>query len=271
MNQRLLAIFSLVLSTTALSAADSSTSSATPSTSAVTQPAAPVIKLGTGLDWSQGKYGFTQTTEVTSIPVNLSYDEGRWNFKATIPYISIKGPASVVSGGGGTEGAPRPTSNTESGLGDITLSGTFHARPVPGELNVDLTARVKFPTASESKGLGTGETDYYTQLDLYQNFGAITPFATLGYRFLGRNSSFALKDGAYLTAGAAYKISTTTVAGLAYDWRSRIISGAQNGTDGLAFVSVTPVPNWNFLGYLLVGFNAASPDIGVGVAATYKF
>jgi hypothetical protein len=242
------------------------------------EPASPpptpaVVKLGVGFDYSTGDYGFTQSTEVSSIPLNLSMDKDRWAFKATLPYITIKGPASVVTGtGGATSGAPgRPTSNSESGIGDVMLSATYHARPVPGELNIDFTGRVKFGTADEDKGLGTGMTDYYGQIDLYQNFGAITPFGNVGYRILGRNSLFPLKDGFYASAGSAFRVSDTTVVGAAYDWRSRIISGAQNGTDAIAFVSTNPNERWNLLAYVLKGFNDASPDYGIGGLATYKF
>lgn len=243
------------------------------SSSAPTPVAAPApLKLGVGFDYSSGGYGFSQKTEVFSVPVNLSYEPQHWMFKATIPYITIKGPASVVAGGGATAGVPgRPTTNSESGLGDVMLSATYHARPVPGELNIDFTGKVKFGTADEGKGLGTGETDYYAQIDLYQNFGAISPFGNVGYRFLGSNATFPLKDGAYATAGAAFRASPKTVVGAAYDWRSRVIEGAPNGTDAIAFVSTTPTDQWNFLGYVIAGFNDASPDYGFGGAATYKF
>jgi hypothetical protein len=232
-----------------------------------------VVKLGAGFDYSRGDYGFTQVTEVFMVPLNLSLDKDRWSYKATLPYIAIIGPASVVTGSGGaTSGAPpRPTSQKESGVGDVMLSATYHARPVPGGLNVDLTGRVKFGTADEEKGLGTGETDYYAQVDLYQNFGVITPFATFGYRMLGSNAMFPLEDGWYATAGAAFRVSAKTVVGAAYDWRSRIIDGAENGTDALAFISMNPNDRWNVLAYVLVGFNDASPETGVGGALTYRF
>jgi len=232
-----------------------------------------VVKLGVGFDYSSGDYGFTQSTEVFSVPLNLSLDKDRWAFKATLPYITIKGPASIVTGtGGATSGAPaRPTTSSESGMGDATLAATYHARPVPGELNIDFTGRVKFPTANEARGLGTGETDYYGQMDLYQNFGTITPFGTVGYRILGSNTMFPLKDGFYASAGAAFRVSSTTVVGAAYDWRSRIIDGARNGTDAIAFIATNPNDRWNLLAYALKGFNDASPDYGVGGLATYKF
>jgi hypothetical protein len=234
------------------------------------------IKLGVGYDYSRGSYGLAQDTEVTFIPLHLNYDQGRWAFKASIPFITIEGPATVVAGGGtgggGGGGAPtRPITSSESGLGDITVSGTYHLRPVPGELNIDFTTRVKFGTADEDKGLGTGETDYYVQFDVYQNFGVITPFANVGYRFLGSNTSFQLEDGFYATAGAAFRVNDTTIVGAAYDWRYRIIDGAENGTDALGFVSYTPNETWNVLGYILVGFNDASPDLGLGTLLSYKF
>jgi len=142
---------------------------------------------------------------------------------------------------------------------------------VPGELNIDFTGKVKLGTASESKGLGTGETDYYAQIDLYQNLGTITPFGNVGYRVLGTSATFPLKDGLYASAGAAFRVSPSTVTGAAFDWRSRIINGAKDGTDAIAFVSTNANDRWNFLGYVIKGFNDASPDYGLGGLATYKF
>jgi hypothetical protein len=37
---------------------------------------------------------------------------------------------------------------------------------------VDATARVKLPTASESKGLGSGKADYAVQMNIDKQFGA---------------------------------------------------------------------------------------------------
>lgn len=234
-----------------------------------TKPA--VIKLGSGFDYSRGKYGFTQATEVLSIPVNASYEQDRWAFRASVPFITIKGPASVVAGQAPVAAPGRPVTQSESGLGDPTLSATFHAHPVPGEWNVDLTGRVKFGTADEAKGLGTGENDFYAQIDSYRTFGDITPFLSAGYRFLGSSTVYPLKDGLYASVGCSYRVVGTTVVGAAFDWRSKIIEGAKNGTDSIAFISTDLSAKWNFLGYVLVGFNDASPDFGIGSAATYKF
>ncbi|HWA85612.1 MAG TPA: hypothetical protein VG710_05270 [Opitutus sp.] len=267
---------SLVLSLVLLSSAPLARAQGT--TNNPPPPPAPALKLGTGFDYSSGDYGFNQNTEVFSVPVNLAYEERSWAIRATLPFLTIKGPATIVAGSAtespatGSAGAPgRPVSSSQSGLGDLLVSGTYHVNPVPGELNFDVTGRLKFPTADKDKGLGTGETDFYAQADLYQSFGAITPFASVGYRFLGSNATYPLKDGLYASAGVSFRTSPTSVIGGALDWRTKIIAGAQDATDALVFLSTNPNDRWNLLGYLLVGFNNAAPNYGLGALATYKF
>ncbi|HVU23209.1 MAG TPA: hypothetical protein VHE13_03725 [Opitutus sp.] len=241
-------------------------------------PPTAAIKLGTGFDYSSGDYGFSQNTEVFAIPVNFAYEEQRWALRATWPFLTIKGPATIVAGsatsspGTTSTGAPgRPVTGSESGLGDLQVSATYHFHPVPGELNFDLTGRLKLPTADEDKGLGTGKTDFYAQADIYQAFDRFVPFATLGYRFLGRSTFYPLKDGPYTSAGVSYRMTATTVVGGAFDWRSKIVVGAQDATDALGFVSTNLSDRLNLLGYALVGFNEAAPDYGLGGSVTYKF
>lgn len=261
---RSLAFFSLTLAACVTSHA------ADPVPATVPPPAA--VKLGVGFDYSRGDYGFSRPTEVFSVPVNLIYEHDRWIVRATVPYLSVKGPASVVEGSGPLVAAPgRPITKYQSGVGDSLVAVTYHAHPVPGELNVDLTGRVKLPTADDAKGLGTGETDYYAQADLYQTFGNTTPFVSVGYRFMGTNAIYPLKDGAYVSLGASYRLTPATAIGAAYDWRSRIIAAAPNASDMIVFVSTNPNDRWNVLGYVLAGFNEASPDLGLGGAVTYKF
>jgi hypothetical protein len=239
---------------------------------AQTEAVAPaVIKLGSGFNYSRGDYGFTQDTELWSVPLNLSYDLPRWSLKASFSHLTVEGPANVATGTTPSAGPARPTSARESGLGDTSVSATYHANPVPGELNVDFTARVKLPTGDEDAGLGTGETDYYFQVDVNQTFGKVTLIGNVGYRFMGSSALSPLKDGFYAMAGAAYRVTEKTVAGAAYDWHSRIIEGSENASNLLAFVATNPNDRWNLMAYGLMGFNDASPEIALGGLATYKF
>src|SRR5688572_22906250 len=153
--------------------------------------APPVWTVGSGVSYSQGDYGFATDTEFFSAPLNLGYEGRSWLLRASIPWITIEGPAANTGGGG----VPRPTTASESGLGDIFVSATYRFGEVLGPVHAAFTGRVKFPTADEARGLGTGETDYYSQLDFYRVLGSATPFVSLGYRFLGDSAVYQLKDG----------------------------------------------------------------------------
>jgi hypothetical protein len=177
-----------------------------------------------------------------------------------------------VNGSGAVFAAPaRPTRSSKSGIGDVIGSATFHANPSADQLNVDFTGRVKFGTADDAKGLGTGETDFYTQTDLYQRFGNITPFTTLGYRFLGKTSLYQLKDGPYAAIGSVFRASDWTSVGLSLDWRSRIVPGGDHAFESTLFVVHNPTTRWNLVGYVLKGYTDASPDIGLGGLVNYRF
>src|SRR5882724_6830468 len=160
MKKLSVAAFSILsLAFTALLSAQSTT------TTTQVVPEIPV-KLGVGFDYSRGDYGFSSDTTVYSVPVNLSIESPDWLARVTVPYITVKGPASVVGDvGPALASAARPTSKSESGLGDTVLTLTYHAHHAADGLTIDLTGRVKFGTASASRGLGTGETDYYVQSD----------------------------------------------------------------------------------------------------------
>lgn len=231
----------------------------------VTPPA--VMKFATGFDYSRGSYGFADDTEVLSIPANFSYEQDQWLVRVIVPWLTLKGPASVVDGGG----TPRPTTQSTSGLGDVLLSGTLHALRGVGQLNLDLTARAKLPTADEDRGLGTGRTDSYLQLEFYRAFDRFIPFATVGYRFLGHSPVYPLKDGAYASLGSSLRVSPRAIVGAAYDWHRRILANADDGEYVTAFFAFNPNLRWNVTGYLLKGLNDGSPDVGVGALVAYRF
>ncbi len=236
-------------------------------TPAVTVPP-PVVTIGTGFDYSSGDYGLADDTEVMSVPLVLGYTSGNWNFEARAPWVRIKGPATVVGAGGG---AVRPTAAAESGLGDIYLSSTYRFGAIAGDVNSSFTLRVKLPTADEDKGLGTGEADYYGQLDFFETFGSVTPYVSLGYAVLGDSNVYQLEDGPFASAGAHFRTSDSTVFTLGYNWRHRFVAGGDSGSDALAAVTHDINASWRVMLYGLVGFSDASPDAGGGLQLSYRF
>lgn len=236
-------------------------------TPVVTDPPA-VVTVGSGFDFSRGDYGLATDTEVLSVPLTLGYERGAWLFESRIPWLRIEGPATVVGGGGGPV---RPTTSAESGLGDISLSGTYRFGEIAGSLNTAATFRAKLPTGSESRGLGTGEADFSEQFDFFRSFGTVTPFASLGYTVLGDNATYQLEDGPYASGGAHFRTGENTVFTAAYSWRHRYIAGGEHGQDALLAVTHDFSARWRLMAYGLVGFSNASPDSGGGLQVSCRF
>lgn len=259
----------LLMLPTAVIAQDAATPPAPP---VPTAPPPAEVTLSTGLDYSRGDYGFNADTEVFAVPLTVTYASGPWSFQASQAWLSIDGPASVVLTGAQTGGAAgRPVSSRESGVGDIWLGITHRSQPFGPDLDVAFTGRIKLGTADEDKGLGSGETDYYAQFDFSRTVGATTPYLTLGYRWLGANALYPLRDGAYASAGFVRQLSGPTQAGLAVDWRARVVSGGDAACELTAFATHHLDERWSLHGYALTGLTDASPDFGLGTSINYRF
>lgn len=230
-------------------------------------PSPAVTTVGTGFDYSKGGYGFDTDTEVISVPLNLGYQNGSWLLNASFSYLTIKGPATIVGGAG----TPRPTSASESGLGDIYADATYQFGQVVGPVDLSATVRVKLPTADEARGLGTGAADYYGELTFSRTFGSATPFATAGYRVLGDNTTYQLRNGAYISGGAHFRVSAASVITAMLNWRQPIVAGGDDSVDALLMITHNLNTRWRFMAYGLAGFTDASPDVGTGMQLNYRF
>ena len=230
------------------------------------------FSLTSGLDYSSGKYGGTQSTEILYIPLTGKYEVDRWSFKLTVPYVRITGPGGVIRDIGGfkTGGATRTTA---SGIGDVVAAASYnlYASGATNALLVDLTGKVKFGTADETKSLGTGKTDYATQVDVYKTVKQFTAFGTLGYKVLGSPAGTQLHNVAYGSLGSSYKFTPQTSGGLILDLREKAFATGAPQRELTAFVSHKLDTNWKTQAYLVKGFADGSPDWGGGAMLTRAF
>ena len=222
-----------------------------------------------GFDYTTGDYGTGDDTEILTLPFSARYEVDRWTYKLTVPFVRISGPSDVVSGVGPV-GRPGGRGNdTASGMGDPVFAATYATLIDPERPMLDLTGKLKLGIADED--IGTGEHDVMFQADVYQSFGAWTPFGTLGYRFLGDPSGVNLKNGFYLAAGTSYRLDEVTSVGGVFDWRQRTVSGSDNAFELTGFVTRQVNDQWKVQAYLLKGFTDGSPDYGLGANASYAF
>jgi hypothetical protein len=233
------------------------------------------VTLGAGAEYTIGKYGGTQDTEIVYLPITGKYEIGRWALRLLIPYVSIAGPGNVV---GATDPITVPDgaqndsqSRTASGLGDVVGSAFYNAldeRDSP--FGLDVGAKVKFGTADRRAGLGTGKNDFALQTDVFKPIGALTAFGSIGYRWYGDLPGVHLRSVFYGSVGGSYRMSSQTSVGLAYDFRPRITPTGGPRSEASAFVSQRLSRNWKLQLYGLTGFSSASPDFGTGMVVNYS-
>jgi hypothetical protein len=233
--------------------------------------------MGTGFDYSSGNYGSDTTTTILSIPVAGMYLTGDWQFRLTVPYVLITGDGSVVPGmggavpgnaGGASGGGSKGSGNTtQSGLGDAVAAVTYNLYSgIENTLAMDLTGKVKFATAGA--GLGTGETDYAAQVDVYKKFDRFTATGSLGYQVLGDPPGDDLNNAAYGMLGGNYQFAGQTAAGAELRVSQKLYATGAGPRELVVYVGHRSGENLKISGYALKGFSDGSPDNGFGVMIT---
>lgn len=224
--------------------------------------------LSGGMDFTSGRYGGDVDIEEFYAPLTMTVESGRVGYRLTVPYLSVRAPEGTVIFDPG--GEPVPGSGdivTESGLGDVIGSVTLYDVINNRQLGfaMDLTGKVKFATADEDKGLGTGENDYSVQADFYKFADRLTLLGSMGYKFRGEPTGIDLSDTFMASVGGTYKFSTDVRGGLIFDYRESAISNGDSIQELTGFVSRRIGENWRFQVYAIAGFTDSTPDWGGGV------
>ena len=228
--------------------------------------------LSTGLDYTSGDYGGSGDIEDTYIPVTGRLETGRVGYRITVPHLSVRAPAgTVITDPGGDPVPGAGAMRTESGLGDVVAGVTLYdvIRIDDVGVIVDLTGKVKLGTADDDKGLGTGETDYSLQVDLFRLIDELTVLASAGYKVRGEPSGIDLENAFFGSIGGVYRFTSQIRAGLIFDFRESAFSSGDSLRELTGFVSRRVGEHWRVQVHLLTGFSDASPDWGGGLMVKY--
>lgn len=246
----------------------------------------PRYALGLGLDIAVGTFGTGSTSSYATMPVIFDwFPSERVDMELTVPLIyqrttttshavlgtnMLTAEKSVARGMGGGGGG---MFSGDYGLGDITLTGGY-ALLVDSETSLHLrpTLYVKFPTADESRGMGTGEFDFGAGVSVSKWLGSWQPFAE------GR---YIVQGGSHAETGAENFL--TVDAGVAYSWSERFATsvfarfGSPMYTGMSAPLDARLKMVWRFAertytdAYALKGFSDGSADYGGGVSVVTEF
>lgn len=226
------------------------------------------LRFSTGVEYSTGEYGGADDIEEIYVPLTFRAGFDRLGLRITVPWLSVTAPEDTLITDPGAEPLPGSGATvTESGLGDVIGALTLYDLYVSdsGDFVIDATGKIKFGTADEVKGLGTGENDYTLQVDAYRFFDRFSLQGSAGYRLRGDPPGVDLNDVFLASLGGAWLASADTLVGMYFDYRESSISGTDDIQELSGFASFRLGRAWRMEFYAFTGLTDSSSDFGGGI------
>jgi len=198
------------------------------------------------------------------------------------PETETSGSSSGTGGGRGEPEAGASAAGTlaalapvaaparnRGGLGDTTVTLAY-SLPLGDRFALEPRGRVKLPTASSRKGIGTGKVDVTLAADLVGTFGPTSVYAGARRRFLGRSVQFPLRDGWGFGGGMSQQLSSAITLGADYDWLQSATAGRGPISEGSVWISARLNRQVRLQAYGGAGFSARSADALGGLTLVWK-
>ncbi len=225
--------------------------------------------------FTSGDYGTGDNVDVFYLPFILSaYPSERIRGSVEVPWVYQSSTQIAFAGGMGhhsfqnTEGSR----GSESGLGDIILKGEYAFLLEPmDKFNLLLEGTLKLPTASESKGLGTGEADEGIVAELGRTISHIYYYGRFGYTVVGEPSGedfdnpFLYEGGINLSVNPGFDLT------LSLEGSTSIDDNLDDPLEAVLSGNYKLGGDLSLSGSLLVGLSDGSPDFGLGVGFIRRF
>ena len=176
------------------------------------------------------------------------------------------------SGSGGIITPPvpgAPISKSRGGLGDVSVA-LGYSLELGRSTWLDLGTRVKLPTASRAKRLGTGKVDVTVSGDIVQDVGSFSLFAGARYRFLGKPAGSALQDTWGASGGVSYRLPGGTIVGADYDWQESATPGRIASSEATGWINFGLSRKLRLQVFASTGFNARSTDFAGGLSLSWR-
>ncbi|MFM6829327.1 MAG: hypothetical protein ACKOVA_03155 [Novosphingobium sp.] len=162
-----------------------------------------------------------------------------------------------------------PLSNIRGGVGDVSVA-LGYSLELGKSTWLDLGSRVKLPTASRVKRLGTGKADVTVSGDLVQDVGRFSVFAGARYRFLGKPAGSTLRDTRGAGTGISYRMPGGTIIGADYDWQESATPGRIASSEATGWVNFGLSKKVRLQVFASTGFNVRSTDFAGGVSLSWR-
>lgn len=254
--------------------------SALPSVAAAAEPR---FQARVSATFETGDFGTGTTTNTLFVPFTLRYLGDRFDLRVTVPFIAqetsaavtlIEGiPTQVIPEDEDVDGRPaEAVKRTAAGLGDVVVKGRYYLTNDSGVVPaISPFGRVKFPTADEDKGLGTGELDYGFGVELDKKVGLVGLFADVGYTVRGDPPGIDLRNQVSYGGGLSYDFTRAVTGSVALEGRTAAVSGQDDPLDVFLDLAYRLTRATTLTGGVSFGLTDGSPDFGVTIGTSYKF
>lgn len=225
------------------------------------QEVLPYIEMGVGR--KQGDFGSATQSTLWQGYATYGATGARWDASLTVPYLRLN-----REGGG--------ISSQDQGIGDIVMRGVYRFLPEnENGWSLDGEGAVKLPTASGTKGLGTGRTDVGGFIALHQRLG-LFQWSLLGGWVQGASTNKTgtadtLTSGSYVAGLRGTWDLDRNRWGIAFEARGATFQG-EPGVKELSVDVFHPFsPKWAMKVAITAGFSNGGPKQSVGVALVRLF
>ncbi len=158
-----------------------------------------------------------------------------------------------------------------AGLGDLYINGSFDLLTESSDLPaLSVDSYIKFPTASQSLGIGSGKFDYFTALGIRKSIDNLSFFAQVGYLTIGKVDGVDTNNPVTISLGAGYIMDGGESSFyLAYDSYSTIVDGYSAPKQiGLGY-NYKINADLFFTSILSIGLNSSVSDYSLSTGFNY--
>lgn len=234
-----------------------------------------------GFTYEEGDFGTDVTTKTLYAPFTIRYLGDQFDLGLTVPYIDQETSRSVTVVGGvptrirGRGATTDTVKQSASGLGDVILKARFFLLDDPGSASpipaVSPFYRVKFPTADEDEGLGTGEFDHGFGLEFDKAIEDYFLFAHVAYTVIGEPPGTDLNNRFSAGGGVGRRFLKDLSASVSLAWQQSLVDGGDDPVDLFFDLSWRVLQDLNVSPFASFGLTEGSPDYGVGLEVSYRF
>lgn len=138
-------------------------------------------------------------------------------------------------------------------------------------LYLDVAGKLKIPTASRSKRLGTGKVDFTASADLGKDVGAASFYLSGRRKFAGKPTGSSIRSVWGAGGGASLRVSRGVTLGGDYDWQQSSFAGGQSSSEVTGWAYFRINRTLGLTTYLGMGLNSASARVLGGATLTFRF